>query len=241
MADTNDFNPAPNARHGSYSILVARDGVNFVKIEMDDPVPLGRQILTAAGMHGDDNFSLFNILGSGDFEDVRLDEQIDLRRSGAERFIAFKSDRKFKLTVNGGQVVWGLPTITGADLYALSKPADGEAVFMVVRGGEDRQIEPQDDVDLTAPGVEHFENAPKHLPKIVIIVNGTEEEMSSPHVTFEQLVALAYPGQPPQPNITYSITYYKVASYPHQGPMAPGGSVEAKNGSIFNVGRTIQS
>ncbi|ABF10230.1 conserved hypothetical protein [Cupriavidus metallidurans CH34] len=215
--------------------------MNFIKIEIDDPVPLGRQVLTAAGMHGDDNYSLFNILESGDFEDVRLDEQIDLRRPGAERFIAFKSDRNFKLTVNGSQVVWGRPTISGADLYALSKPADGEAVFMVVSGGEDRQIEREDDVDLAAPGVERFENAPKRHPKVVIIVNGTKEELPAPLVTFDQLVALAYPGQPPQPGITYSITYYKVASYPHQGPMAPGGSVEAKNGSIFNVGRTIQS
>lgn len=240
----NDSHTTPAAmlhRPGPYSILVAQESTSFVTLEMDDPVPLGRQILAAAGVRADGEFSLFNILDTGDFEDVRLDEPIDLRRPGAERFIAFKSDRGFKLTVNGSQVIWGLPTISGTDLYALSKPADSEAVFMVVRGGEDRQIEREDQLDLTTPGVEHFENAPKHDLKLVIIVNGRETEVASPHVTFEQLVAIAYPGEPPQPNITYSVTYRKVASFPHQGELGASGSVEVKNGSIFNVGRTIQS
>ncbi|NTX31228.1 multiubiquitin domain-containing protein [Burkholderia pyrrocinia] len=81
-------------------------------------------------------------------------------------------------------------------------------------------------------------NRPK---RIEIVVNGREAEVDDRNVTFEQLVAIAYPGEPPMPNIKYSITYRGVVSKPHSGELAAGGSVEVKMGSIFNVGRTVQS
>lgn len=225
----------------AYRILFAQENLNFRAIEVSDPVPLGRQILAAAGLNARENFSLFAVLETGDFEDMRLDETFDLRGHGAERFVAFQTDREFKLTVNDSQVAWGKPAISGTALYELAKPGNNEAVFLVVRGGEDRQIEQGEIVDLTSPGVEHFVSAPKRKLKFEIVVNGHEVEVEGSHVTFEQLVSIAYPGEASAPNIVYSITYRGVASKPHSGELAPGGSVEVKNGSIFNVGRTIQS
>jgi hypothetical protein len=81
----------------------------------------------------------------------------------------------------------------------------------------------------------------KRKPKIEIVVNGREVYVDDSVVTFEQLVSIAYPGEPPAPNIKYSITYRKVASKPHSGELAAGGSIEVKEGSVCNVGRTIQS
>jgi hypothetical protein len=225
----------------AYPILVAFASTSFHQIEIDDPVPLGRQILRASGHGADDEFSLYNILETGDFEDVSLDEEIDLRRPGAERFIIFKSDRDFKLTVNQRQVRWGLPVISGTDLYALAKATDDQAVFLVRPGAEDSQIDRGDTVDLTAPGVEHFITALQRHHEFEIVINGRKTKVSEQRVTFEQLVAVAYPGVPPQPNVAYTVTFRKVASFPHEGELAAGGFVEVKNGSIFNVGRTVQS
>jgi len=225
----------------SYRILLAQENLNFRSIEVNDPVPLGRQILAASGLSTREGYSLFAILETGDFEDVRLDEPFDLRSHGAERFVAFQTDRDFKLMINDSQVAWGKPAISGAALYTLAKPGDNEAVFLVIRGGEDRQIEAGEAVDLTGPGVEHFVTALKRKSKIEIVVNGHETEVEGSHLTFEQLVSIAYPAEAPAQNIVYSITFRKVASKPHSGELAPGGSVEVKNGSIFNVGRTIQS
>lgn len=225
----------------AYRILFAQENLNFREIDVSDPVPLGRQILTAAGLNAHGDYSLFAILETGDFEDLRLDEQFDLRGQGAERFVAFQSDRDFKLTINDSQVAWGKPAIASTELYSLAKPGNNEAVFLVIRGGEDRQIEPGEAVDLTAPGVEHFVTAPKRKPKIEIVVNGHEVEVTDSHVTFEQLVAIAYPGEAPAPNIKYSLTYRGVASKPHSGELAAGGFIEVKNGSVINVGRTVQS
>lgn len=225
----------------SYRILFAQDNLEFRAIAVNDPVPLGRQILAAAGLNTSDDYGLIAILQTGDFEDVRLDEPFDLRGHGAERFVAFQSDRDFKVTVNGAQISWGKPAIPGIALYELAKPGHNEAVFMVVRGGEARLIDRTEAVDLTPPIVEHFVTAPKPRPKIEIVVNGHEVQVEDSHQSFEQFVAIAYPGEVPAPNIEYSITYRGVASKPHSGELAAGGSVEVKNGSIINVGRTIQS
>jgi hypothetical protein len=225
----------------AYRIQFAQQKLDFHDIEVNDPIPLGRQILEAANLPKSADYSLFALLESGDFEDVRLDEPFDLRGRGAERFIAFLTDREFKLLVNDSHVVWGTATISGADLYTLANPKANEAVFLTVRGEEDRQIEPGDAIDLTLPGVEHFVAAPKRQKTIEIVVNGREVEVDDKIVTFTQLVAIAYPGEAPASNIVFSITFRGAASKPHSGELAAGGSVEVKKGSIFNVVRTIQS
>ncbi len=90
-----------------FSASVALDSIAFSLIELDDPVPLGRQILSKANHTPPDAFSLYAILDSGDFEDVRLDETFDLRAKGTERFIAFTGDKVFRLFGNDREVKWG--------------------------------------------------------------------------------------------------------------------------------------
>lgn len=225
----------------AYRIHLAQDGLDFQRVEVNDPLPLGRQILRAGGLDPRDGYSLFAILGTGDFEDVRLDEPFDLRERGAERFVAFQTDRDFKLTINDAQVSWGKPVISGRALFELAEAGLGEAVYLEVRGGEDVEIDRDELVDLSLPGIERFISAPARPRTYLIVVNGREFEVHERRQTFEQLVELAYPGEPPSPNIVYSITFRHVASKPHSGELGKGGFVLVKNGSIFNVGRTFQS
>ena len=226
--------------HG-YRILFAQDNLDFRTLDVGDPVPLGRQILAAAALDVRDGYSLFAILATGDFEDVRLDEPFDLRERGAERFVAFQTDRDYKLTLNDDQLAWGKPAINGAALYALAKVGDDEAVFLEVRGGEDRPIEPGEMIDLTAPGIERFITAPKPTPSCEIIVNSRPRTVPGHHVTFEQIVQLAFPGQH-DTNVVFSMTYRHAASSPPTGELGAGGSVDVKKkGTVFNVTRTVQS
>lgn len=224
----------------SYRIQFALDNLNFRSIELADPVPLGRQILTAAGLDTRSDYSLFAILPSGDFEDIRLDESFDLRGRGIEQFVAFHSDRDFKLTLDDRQITWGKPAINGSDLYKLANVGNEQAVFLEVRGGEDRLITPQEKIDLTAPSVEHFITAPRPTTAIEIIINGRSRAVSGSQVTFEEVVQLAFPGSHDS-NTAFSITYRKSASVPSEGELGAGGVVKIKQGTIFNVTRTIQS
>lgn len=224
-----------------YRIRFAQDGLNFRDLDVADPVPLGRQILTAAGRDPHDGYSLFAILPSGDFEDVRLDEPFDLRERGAERFVAFQTDRDFKLTLNDDELRWGKPVISGTILYDLTKPGEDEGIFLEVPGGEDRLVEHVDVIDLTEPGIERFITAPKPPLTFDIIVNSRLRTVDARTVTFEQIVQLAFPGQH-EANVVFSMTYRHAASTPHAGELGAGGSVDVKKkGTVFNVTRTVQS
>lgn len=224
-----------------YRFLLAEGDLNFQHRQVSDPVPLGRQLLEAAALDSRRGYSLLAILPSGDFEDVRLDEAFDLRERGAERFIAFQTDRDFKLTVNDADLRWGKPVISGAVLYGLAKPPDNEAVFLEVQGGEDRLIEHNELIDLTGAGIERFITAPKPPTTFEIIVNSRPRTVDARTVTFEQVVQLAFPGQH-EPNVVFSMTYRHAASAPHAGELGAGGSVDVKKkGTVFNVTRTVQS
>ncbi|RWI90161.1 multiubiquitin domain-containing protein [Mesorhizobium sp.] len=221
-----------------YRFLLAQGDLNFQSRAVSDPVPLGRQLLEAAALDPRDGYSLVAILPSGDFEEVRLNEPFDLRERGAERFIAFLTDRDFKLTLNDHELLWGKPVISGTILYGLAKPADGEGVFLEVPGGEDRLVEHGELIDLTQPGIERFITARLTFE---IIVNSRPRTVNARTVTFEQIVQLAFPGQH-EPNVVFSMTYRHAASTPHAGELGAGGSVDVKKkGTVFNVTRTVQS
>jgi hypothetical protein len=231
----------PLRRARNYRFRLALENLDFRTLAVGDPIPLGRQILASAGLPTDGGHSLQAILPTGDFEEVRLDEPFDLRGHGAERFLAFLTDRDFKLTLNGHQLEWGKPFISGAILHRIAKAGAGEAVFLEVRGGTDRLIEADELVDLAAPGVERFFTAPRPLPTYEIAVNGRPHLVSEASVTFEQVVAIAFPGVP-EPDTIFSMTYRHAASAPHAGELAAGGRVEVKHkGTSFNVTRTIRS
>lgn len=230
----------PLRRARNYRILFAQGNLEFQPLAVPDPVPLGRQILEAAGLKPRAGYSLFGILPSGDFEDVRLDEAFDLREKGAERFVAFLTDRTFKLTLDEAQIEWGKPVMKGAVLYELAKLGTEEAVFLEVRGGKDRLIDPGEPIDLAEPGIERFITAPK-AATFEIIVNSRPKTVPDRAVTFEQVVQLAFPGQHGA-NVVFSMTYRHAASKPYAGELGKSGTVEVKHeGTVFNVTKTVQS
>jgi hypothetical protein len=224
----------------THQIQFALDNLNFRYIQMADPLPLGRQILAAGGIDARGDYSLFAILPTGDFEDIRLDETFDLRGRGVEQFVAFHTDRVFKLTLDDRQLTWGRPAIRGSELYKLANTSNDLAVFFEVRGGEDKLVSPEETIDLTAPGIERFITAPRPTQEIEIIVNARPKVVSGSNVTFEQIVEIAFPGSH-NPNSVFTITYRKAASLPPEGSLSIGQSVKIKTGTIFNVTPTDKS
>lgn len=244
--DHDDPSDAPGRAHdqnmgNTYKIEIANGDLRFQTFRIDDPVPLGRQILQTANLDPRDGVSLMAILPSGDFEDMRLDERFDLRGRGTERFVAFRTDRDFKLTLNDAQLEWGKPVISGAVLYGLAEVGEGEAIYREVRGGEDELIEPTDLIDLDKPGIERFITAPRTAAGFEIRVNSRPRTVPTKQVSFEQVVQLAFSGAH-EANVVFSMTYRHAASTPPAGELGAGGTVEVKRkGTVFNVTRTVQS
>jgi len=222
-----------------YRVQLAVNDLNFRAIAVPETAPFGSQILEAANLDTAAGYSLSAILASGDFEDIRMDERIDLQGRGAERFVAFLTDRLFKLCLNDAELEWGKSLLGGSALYTLAKPAEDEAIFREDMDGDHHIVEPSDIIDLGAPGIERFITAHKTL--FEIIVNARRHSVAHKAVSFEQIVQIAFPG-PHAPNVVFSMTYRHAASEPHAGELGPGGTVNVKKkGTIFNVTRTVQS
>lgn len=226
-------------RERAFTIEISKDGLDYRRIDLRGPVVAGRDILRSAGFEADGDVALFAVLPSGDFEDVRLEEDFDLGGAGAEKFIAWTADKTFRLTINGGQIEWGKPAISGLVLARLAGAGPREAVFLHVVEGDDVLVGPTDLVDLARPGVERFYVAASPT-EIAIVVNGRTRTVEDDDVTFEQVVQLAFPDDATS-NAVFSMTFRHAASQPHSGDLAAGGRVKVKKGTVFNVTRTVQS
>ena len=77
---------------------------------------------------------------------------------------------------------------------------------------------------------------------VTIVVDGTPHEVpKNEHITYAEVVTLAYPDYPHHPEITYSVTYTRGHGDKPEGILAPDGSVKVKEGMSFSVNRTGQS
>lgn len=207
IIDTDDIDDLHDAikagrppRPGRLRVSFALNGIDFRPLVLDDPVPLGRQILKSAGVTAVDDHALFLITAEGDFEDVRPDEEVDLRERGTYRFVAFSGDPLYRFKLNDSRIVWGAPTITETILRALAGVGGDDAVFLEVRGGTDRLIEAGAQVDLAGEGVERFITAP-HKTTYHFFVNGKKYETDKKELTGAQIKAMV-PGWDPSHDLS---------------------------------------
>lgn len=144
--------PDPQAGRAGHAAII-----NDVAHRFLDPVVTGQQILEAMRLFPTDEHLVFQQLDDGQLEEIRLDENVDLRREGLERLVTFKSDRSFRFALDGRRFEWGLPFITGLQLKKLAgvDPAT-YGVWLAQRVGDDRLIGNTERVDLEAEGVERF-------------------------------------------------------------------------------------
>lgn len=81
----------------------------------------------------------------------------------------------------------------------------------------------------------------KNDKKVTIIVNATPHEVDKGTITYAQVVTLAFPDFPQNPQNTYSVKYKRGHSDKPEGTLPPGGSVQVHEGMVFNVSFTGQS
>jgi hypothetical protein len=92
--------------------------------------------------------------------------------------------------------------------------------------------------------IEHLEEEKRrhhHHELFEIIVDGTAHEWPKGKITFAQVVTLEFPDYSEQSGINYSVKYTKGPKENPEGVLAPGASVEVKEGMNFHVSRTGQS
>lgn len=77
-----------------HTIDVADQTLTYRQVSIDDLTPTGAQLAIAAGFKSAEGVSVLQVLATGDLEDVRPNETVDLRREGG----ASLSSRAIALT-----------------------------------------------------------------------------------------------------------------------------------------------
>ena len=84
------------APDGTFAIKVGNGALEFSDVDLSDPVPMGRQIVETAGFSPVEEFLIFAVSPERRLTEVKLDETIDIRGDGEERFLIFRCDRSWR-------------------------------------------------------------------------------------------------------------------------------------------------
>ena len=145
------------ARTNLHKIAIADERLVFTDFEISDPVPTGRQVIEEYTRGNPVDFIVLQWLPSGLLEELRLDEETDVRHTGVERFIVVKSDRSFRFEVEGDRQEWPASAITGATIKRLAGADIEEFEVLQARNDTpDLVIDDDDIINLAAEGVEKF-------------------------------------------------------------------------------------
>lgn len=75
-----------------------------------------------------------------------------------------------------------------------------------------------------------------------IIIDGTPYEWEKETVSYEEVVDLAYDGNPPEgENVEITVAYHRGHGNKPEGDLAPGEEVKVKKGMVFDVTATDRS
>lgn len=138
-----------------HTISVADQTLTYRQVSIDDLTPTGAQLAIAAGFKSVDGVSVLQVLATGDLEDVRPNETVDLRRETG-RFVIVESDRAYRLTIDGQRFDWPCRIVSGGLLRKLGQVPTDKVIYFERQDQPDRQVDDQDLVDLDAVGVESF-------------------------------------------------------------------------------------
>lgn len=77
---------------------------------------------------------------------------------------------------------------------------------------------------------------------LTIIIDGADHEWDQKEISYEQVVNLAYGGNPPTgENMLITVGYRRGPEGKHEGDLEPGNSVKVKDGMVFDVTATDRS
>jgi hypothetical protein len=130
---------------------------------------------------------------------------------------------------------------TGEALYKLGNVAPGLELYREVTGDREDKLIPNGPEMVHLKEDEHFHSGAPQVKHFDIFVNGRKKVVTTPELSFNQVVALAFDPVPTGPNIMFTITYRHGPHANPEGNLLEGDTVKVKDGMIFNVTPTNKS
>ncbi|WP_310622407.1 multiubiquitin domain-containing protein [Flexibacterium corallicola] len=118
------------------------------KRRISDGEPTGRQILETFDRLPADEHVLLYLPRHGKVETVELDETVNLRERGPERFFAFKSDRLHYFVVNGRRFAWGASSISVSLIKLIARVPANDTLILERSNEPDIELSDEDYVEL---------------------------------------------------------------------------------------------
>jgi hypothetical protein len=146
--------------------------------------------------------------------------------------------QQVKIHINKEKYVSPNPT-TGAALYALGSVPPELDLYRDEGGNGDGELLENGPEAVHLKNSDHFHSGPRKA--LTIYVNGQPKQVTEKKLTFEQVVALAFPTPSTGQNILFTVSYEDGPNANPAGSLMPGGTVKLKNGMIFNVTATDKS
>jgi hypothetical protein len=143
-----------NSAAGGHRIEIAGADLDFREVRISDPRITGAQILALYGAQPRDAFVVLQWLETGDIEEIRVDELVDVNGGERPRFIVAETDRLFRLILNDRSVSWPDRKISEAALRKLGAVPDGERLYVRREEVPDEPIPDGGTLGLGEAGVE---------------------------------------------------------------------------------------
>jgi hypothetical protein len=128
----------------------------------------------------------------------------------------------------------------GHALYVLGEIPTGHQLYREVQGDEEDEpiFNGHEEVELREN--EHFYSSTDVCKGYTIVVNALPKTLHQNHVTFEEIVELAFPKHAGR-ETKYTVSYYNGPGKNPEGSLTKGKSVKIKNKMVFDVTATNKS
>lgn len=136
-------------------IEVADIDLDFRTVTVSDTTPTGSQILSYVDVSPREEYIVLHWLASGDLEEIRPDETVNIAGTVPHRFIVTKADRLFRLVLDDRSLAWPKPKISEAVLRQLGQVDLDAQLYLRKDDGPDQLVERGANLSLAETGVEN--------------------------------------------------------------------------------------
>ena len=207
-----------------WHIHVLDEHFNQRNVSFNDRTVTGQQIAHQAGFRQTDGVIVLQQLKGGGMEEIRLEELVDPKEAGVERFFVMVSDRTFRLIVDGLRLEWPRAQLTGEAIRKLADRDEHYEVVQVLADAPDTFVEADEVVSLTGNGTEKFKT--RRAERLITVFYGEHPyEMPRRSYTTEQLRQ--------EFKVEEGYTLDQIGADGSFNELKPGQEIHLKNGMKF--------
>ena len=168
-------------------VAVAEADFAFRSVTLDGAGTSVQGLLQIAGFAPPEEYLVFRVTADGDLKECRLREPVTPVVDETERFVVFKSDRSFRVVIDGRRFEWGSSDLTGLIAKQLvGADPENTKIWQETGNGADLPIEDSDIIKLAEKGVERLRTS-EVFP---LCIEGARFQWPSPTITTEEIAKL---------------------------------------------------